>query len=405
MKVSKKYLIILVCFILFVYITNIEKIPSEIILFQNEEYEISCLKGIKVLGENLTTSNNFFRNLTKIASENIGNKLVTVSAFGGVMKKDVNINVLPTTSVILGGDTVGIKVYSEGVLVVGMMPVQGENGKEQEPYKNTKIEIGDIVTKLNNQSVESISEMVEILDGVSSGEEIEIEYMKNGCIVKEKILPVQSFEDGESKLGLWVRDGVMGVGTLTYYNPSTERFAALGHGVSDYDTKKIIVTGEGSVNIAKILDIKKGAKNSPGEIKGLLIEELEIGTIKENSENGIFGEIAEIKNYFRGRRKVDVASKNEIKIGEASIFCTVDNDDCPKEYDIEILKVSDENSLTEGMIIKVIDDELLEKTGGIIQGMSGSPIIQNGKLIGAVTHVYVSDPTKGYGVFIENMLN
>ena len=404
MKIGKISLLIIVFTLSFIYITNIDKIPDEIILFQDESYEISCLKGIDVTGDNVSNSNSLFRNLVKVRSSNIGKDKFTVSVFGGVMKKDVSVKVLPATNVVIGGDAVGIRLYSKGVLVIGKMPVQGTDGKWYEPYSQTKIEIGDIITKINDVEIETINELTEAINRIEYGDKVEIEYVKDDAILKEKVLPVSSFEDGMLKLGLWVRDGAMGVGTLTFINTENKTFAALGHGISDFDVKELIVPDSGVVNVASILDVRKGEKNSPGEIKGLLVEDVEIGTIEENNENGIFGKSEELSNYFRGRKTLPVASKNEVELGKASIYCTVDKDNYPKEYEVKILKTSDALNSTKGMMIKVTDEELIKKTGGIVQGMSGSPIVQNGKIIGAVTHVYVSDPTRGYGIFIENMM-
>lgn len=194
-------------------------------------------------------------------------------------------------------------------------------------------------------------------------------------------------------------------GTLTFYSPKNNRYGALGHGISDYDIKELIDVESGTLNLASILDVTKGIKDLPGEIKGLLNDDVKIGTIEKNNSNGIYGTFEDESNYFRGRKEVLVASKNEIELGKATVICTVDKDNVPKEYEIEIQKISDNpNISSKGMIIQVTDKELLEKTGGIIQGMSGSPIIQNGKFIGAVTHVYVNDPTKGYAIFAETML-
>ncbi len=404
MKIKKISFLMIVFVVSFIYITNIDKIPNEIILFQDESYEISCLKGIKITGENISTSNFLFRNLAKVKSSNIGKDKFTVSVFGGVMKKDVSVSVLPATNVVIGGDAIGIRLYSEGVLVIGKMPVQGMDGKWYEPYSQSKIEIGDIITKINDEEVETITDLVDAVNRIEDGDKVEIEYIKDSVTIKEKVLPVSSFEDGSLKLGLWVRDGAMGVGTLTFINQENKTFAALGHGISDFDAKDLIVADSGVVNIASILDIRKGEKNTPGEIKGLLMEEIKVGEIEVNNENGIFGDYDGSTNYFRGRKEVLVASKNEVELGKATIYCTVDEDNYPKEYEVEILKTSDALNSSKGMLIKVTDEELIKKTGGIVQGMSGSPILQNGKLIGAVTHVYVSDPTRGYGIFIENMM-
>lgn len=404
MKQKKSFFIIIMFIILFVYTTNIDKIPSEIILFQNQDYEISYMKGINLEGKSVSVGDAFLKKIAKISGNNVGNEKVTLSVFGGAVKKDINVSVLPNTNVVLGGDTVGIRLYSEGVLVIGEMPVQGTDGKFYEPYLTTKIGKGDIITKINNAPVETIEELTRLVNE-SDTEKISIEYKKDDTTIKEEIVPVKAFEDNSKKLGLWVKDGIMGVGTLTFYNPESKTYAALGHGISDSEVKELIEVDTGKVNVASILEITKGEKDAPGEIRGLLNSDIQIGTIEKNNISGIYGEFTENTNYFKGRKNVEIASKGEIKLGKAKVICTVDGDNYPKEYDIEILKISSEASHhSKGMTIKVTDKNLLEKTGGIIQGMSGSPIIQNDKLIGAVTHVYVKDPTKGYAIFAETML-
>ena len=404
---QKRILLLVVLFtILFVYITNIDKIPDEIVLFQNENYELNYLKGINIEGKNITTAESFFNRLAKIKSEIVGQDKLTLTAFGGVMKKDINVNVLPATSVVLGGEAIGIRIYSKGVLVIGESPVQGEDGNYYEPYSTSMISRGDKIMKINDVPVETIDELVDVVNQTHEGESVLVEYEKDGTLIEETVMPVKSFDDGKQKLGLWVRDGAMGVGTLTFYDPESNKFAALGHGISDFDVKELIDVESGVLNKASILDIKKGTKGDAGEIRGLLNDKVEIGNIEMNNDNGIFGEVTNQDNYFTGRREVLVASQNEIELGKATMLCTIDNDDIPKEYEIEILKITDNPAVSsKGMIIKVTDEELLKKTGGIIQGMSGSPILQNGKLVGTVTHVYLNDPTKGYAIYAETMIN
>ncbi len=404
MKTKKIGFLVILFAVLFLYITNIDKIPDEIVLFQNENYEINYLKGIDIEGENILARDSFLNKIAKVKSNFVGNNKLTLSAFGGIMKKDISVSVLPATSVKVGGDTIGIRLYSKGVLVIGESPVQGTDGNWYEPYLSSNIERGDKIMKINNIPVETIKELV-IAVNMSESNEVVIEYEKDGNTLIETMATVKCFDDGMRRLGLWVRDGAMGVGTLTFYDDKNELYGALGHGISDYDLKELIDVDTGTLNIASVMEINKGTKNSPGEIKGLLNEKVEIGTIEKNNSNGIYGTFSGDNSYFRGRQDVLVASKNEIKLGDAKVVCTVDEDNIPKEYDIEIVKIADNpNVSSKGMIIKVTDDELLEKTGGIIQGMSGSPILQDGKLIGAVTHVYLSDPTKGYAIFAETMI-
>lgn len=404
MKTKKFFLLIVVFTVLYLYITNIDKIPEEIVLFQNENYEINYLKGINIKGENISDQESFFNRITKVKSNRVGNNKLTLSAFGGIMKKDISVSVLPATSVKVGGDTIGIRLYSKGVLVIGESPVQGIDGNWYEPYLSCNIERGDKIMKINNIPVETIKELVEVVN-MSEDNEVVVEYEKDGNTLLETMAPIKCFDDGMKRLGLWVRDGAMGVGTLTFYDENNNAYGALGHGISDYDLKELIDVDTGTLNIASVMEVTKGTKNAPGEIKGLLNEKKEIGSIKKNNANGIYGMFSGDGEHFRGRQEVLVASKNEIKLGKATVVCTVDDDNIPKEYEIEIVKIADNpNISSKGMIIKVTDESLLEKTGGIIQGMSGSPILQDGRLIGAITHVYLSDPTKGYAIFAETMI-
>lgn len=313
MKLKKSVFLIIMFTILFIYTTNVDKIPSNIILFQNQDYEISYMKGINIEGESISVADNLFRNLAKIRSDFIGEDKLTLSVFGGVIKKDINVNVLPNTEVILGGDTVGIRLYSEGVLVIGTMPVQGQNGEYYEPYKNTKIEKGDIIKKINGVEIETIEQLVHEVNKATDDKVI-IEYEKGENTIKEEIVAIQALDDNTKKLGLWVKDGVMGVGTLTFYNPENGTYAALGHGISEQEIKELIKVETGAINLASILSIKKGEKDLPGEIRGLLNDEMKLGTISKNEDSGIYGNMNYLTNYFRGRESVIVASRNEIKL-------------------------------------------------------------------------------------------
>ncbi len=329
---------------------------------------------------------------------------MVLNTFGGILKKDIEVSVLPATKVVVGGDAVGIRLYSKGVLVIGEAPVQGLDGKWYEPYKTTQIRKGDKILRINGEKVETIKELMQALSRVKTV--ASIEYEQEGKVFQEMIYPTPSIDEGENKLGFWVRDGAMGVGTLTFYEPSYGKLCALGHGISDVDLKELIDVEEGFLNLATVVSIAKGEKGIPGEIRGILEENQLVGKITANNEDGIYGEYVQESNLLRSRPEVLVASKNEITIGPAQIYCTLEENGSPQSYEIAIRKVFNhsENG-SKGMLIEVTDPILLQKTGGIIQGMSGSPIVQNNKLIGAITHVYVSDPTKGYAILAETMMN
>lgn len=236
------------------------------------------------------------------------------------------------------------------------------------------------------------------------GNNIQVKYVRDGEVKITQINPAKT-SSNEYKLGLWVRDAAAGVGTITFYEPSTGMFAALGHGILDVDTEKLINISKGELVTSRILSIVKGQKGTPGEIKGTIENGTTVGEVYKNSKFGIYGKLN--NPNILGINKNDtmeVLGRNEIKIGKAKILCTLENNK-QEEYEIEIQKVfTGNNTDNKSMVIKVTDERLLEKTGGIIQGMSGSPIIQDGKFVGAVTHVLVSDPTKGYGVFADMMI-
>lgn len=402
----KKFFLLIVLFtVLYIYMTSLDKIPEKIVLFQNENYEISHLKGTYIEGKATSIADRLWGSLTKVDSKDTGISKLKLSAFGGFFKKDIEVSVLPTRKVVVGGDTVGIRLYSKGVLVIGESPVQGMDGIYYEPYKNSSIKKGAKILKINNEKVETILELVETVANIEDNKKAIVQYEQDGQIHEEEMNPITCFDDGRKKLGLWVRDGAMGVGTLTFYDKQTGKIGALGHGISDMDLKELIDVDEGFLNLANIISVKKGLKNEPGEIRGMLNERVEIGKITLNNECGIYGEYDKECDLLNNRKEVFVASKNEIETGPATIYCSIDGDGMPKEYNINVVKKSDLIGIkSKGMIIEVTDEELLQKTGGIIQGMSGSPILQNGKFIGAVTHVYVNDPTRGYAIFAESML-
>lgn len=402
----KKFFLLIVLFtVLYIYMTSLDKIPEKIVLFQNENYEISHLKGTYIEGKATSIADRLWGSLTKVDSKDTGISKLKLSAFGGFFKKDIEVSVLPTRKVVVGGDTVGIRLYSKGVLVIGESPVQGMDGIYYEPYKNSSIKKGAKILKINNEKVETILELVETVANIEDNKKAIVQYEQDGQIHEEEMNPITCFDDGRKKLGLWVRDGAMGVGTLTFYDKQTGKIGALGHGISDMDLKELIDVDEGFLNLANIISVKKGLKNEPGEIRGMLNERVEIGKITLNNECGIYGEYDKECDLLNNRKEVFVASKNEIETGPATIYCSIDGDGMPKEYNINVVKKSDLIGIkSKGMIIEVTDEKLLQKTGGIIQGMSGSPILQNGKFIGAVTHVYVNDPTRGYAIFAESML-
>ncbi len=299
----------------------------------------------------------------------------------------------------LGGETFGIKVFSDGVMVVGISDIETTSGVTS-PAKLAGVETKDIITHIDGVSVMRNEEILKILEH-SNGAPIVLSIKRGTDSMEIEFTPALA-SDGKYKAGLWVRDSTAGLGTFTYFDPSSNKFAGLGHAICDVDTGDIIPVYEGSVVGASIFDVIKGEKGTPGQLSGVFEESYKIGTLNINSESGVFGDYYE--SYVPRGELIEVGHHSEVVEGPAYIVSSPENN--PKYYEILITKVQKGDiTNTKNMSIEVVDEELLSLTGGVVQGMSGSPIVQNGKLIGAVTHVLVNDPTRGYGIYIENMLN
>lgn len=382
----KKSLIILIFFLLFIlfYTCNIDNIPESIVLLKNEKISINTLYGIEFKEENYVNTSTSSLGESSVKKVNV--------TLGGIKVKQVNVTILPEVEVIPIGKIVGLKLYTSGILVVGI----NENILNESDIKE-----GDAIISINNEKVESIENIKSIVEK-SNGEDLLVKYIRdNDEILVSTISPVKT-EDNSYKLGLWVKEGATGVGTISFYNPETNDFAALGHGVYDKDTGELLKIEEGSLLNSKVISISKGEYGMPGEIKGALIEDDKLGDIEKNTEFGIYGSLN--INNISSNDKIKVASRSEIKKGLAYILCSIDGNE-PKEYEIEIENINIENNINNrSMKIRITDEELIEKTGGIICGMSGCPIIQNGKLIGVVTNVLVNNSEVGYGVFADLML-
>lgn len=304
--------------------------------------------------------------------------------------------------VIPVGEIVGIKLYTKGVLVVGTSEIQGNDGMIYKPFENTEIREGDSIIAINQNNVNNTEELINVIN-TCKNEKIKIKYISKNEEKECEIKPIKD-KQGKYKIGLWVRDSAAGVGTVTFYNERTQSFAALGHAITDIDTGDIIQTSSGEIDSVNIMSIVKGLKEEPGRIQGAIKGNSTIGNIYKNTKYGIYGVVKNPANInIDNSKKINVAPRQEIKLGEAKILSDVEGE--IKEYNIEIQKTYLNNNYdNKSMQIKVTDTELLNKTGGIIQGMSGSPIIQNGKFCGAVTHVFVNDPTKGFAVFADKMI-
>lgn len=311
----------------------------------------------------------------------------------------INQNQLPQT-LLVGGQTFGVKFYTQGVMVVDMSPFETEQGMCN-PAKQAGLKVGDVIVSINNQIVSTNDDIAELVQA-GAGAPIQIEYSRSGKVSTLTVTPLYSTVQKAYKLGLWVRDSTAGVGTVTYIDPRTRRFGALGHGISDVDTGQLMPLSDGEVLQAYIGSVTPGQKGRPGQLKGAFVEDARYGSLDINSQQGVFGNIT--GNALLTNDEYPVATADQVHTGAATIRSTVDGL-ITKEYDILIEKIDMNNNDTKNYVVCIVDEELLAVTGGIVQGMSGSPILQDGRIIGALTHVLVGDPTTGYGIFIGNMLN
>lgn len=315
---------------------------------------------------------------------------INYSAIATINKTQKNVeDKLKNMELVVGGEAVGIKLLATGVLV---MSVDREDISD--------ILVGDIILNVNGNKVETNEELANYAK-LSNGNNLKLELDRKGVKFQTEITPIKEELSQEYKLGLWVKDSSAGVGTITFYDRKNMNFAALGHAVTETRENYILPIESGGITKTKIFGITAGVPKLPGELKGTLTNEL-VGEILGNTNKGIYGNILSNTN-ISNKKSVKISSKSQIREGAASIYCTLDDNEV-KAYSIMIEKVLLTSTGNKNMIIKVTDEKLKEKTGGIVQGMSGSPIMQDGKLIGAVTHVFLNDPLRGYGVFIENMI-
>lgn len=359
----------------------------------NSEDEYSALINLK-LPENINVATNGELTETELS----------VKLFNLFTIKKVKVRLLVDTDVYVGGETVGFNLFSDGVICVGSNAVATNEGTK-EPLKDSGIMDGDAIIKIEDIEIENIEDVDRIINlPTFAGKEIELTIKRNSEAVKLKVLPVFDVLSQKYKLGLWVRNNASGVGTLTYVKQSDFRFGAVGHPIVDSSMSENFEVEKGNIYKCSLLGIKKGEKNNPGEIRSSInLSDDSLGYADTNCKYGVYGNILN-KGFIDADKTATLGGRLGVELGEAKIYCSLDGDGV-KAYDIKIIKANKQNSADDkSMIIKVTDKALLEKTGGIIQGMSGSPIVQNGKLIGAVTHVFVNDPTRGYGVYIDWMI-
>ena len=393
---KRYFFIILILLVILVYASNITQLPSRIFLINGENIQLKRVFGVEFKRKNKEVQETW-------QDKNLETTKMDVMLFGNMKVKEIAVTTYPRIKVIPTGNLIGLKLYTNGALVIGTTEVKNIENKIEKPYESINIKEGDTILEVDHQEIDSTQTLQKIVNE-SNGRDIEIKYARAGETYTANIKPANTAKD-EYKLGLWIRDSASGVGTMAFYEPESKKFAALGHGISDGDTGELLDIQTGELVNSKIVSVSKGRKGIPGEIKGSIAKQATIGTVMQNTNFGIFGSLNEniITNnkYSAG---LEIALRDEIELGEATILSTVNNNDT-QEYQVEITSIdSENNSNNKSMQIKITDEKLLNNTGGIICGMSGSPIIQNNKIVGALTNVLVSDPQIGYGVFADIMI-
>ncbi len=398
----------LVCILCMGYLSMMNKIPNEVMLREGEELKIDS--GIPLTYERVEAGEQETTLVSLMLNSNIPSLqesqeeksyVLSCKILGIIPIKEVHVQEVPKRKVLPGGVPVGIYVKTDGILVIGTSPVNGADGISTEPAKYL-LKSGDYIQTVNGERVNTKEELMSKINAYGA-EKIVFGIKREGEETEVAVEPVMTGENAY-KAGIWVRDDLAGVGTLTYTGRNGN-YGALGHGVSDADTSTLIDMSSGLLYETNIIGIVKGVRGTPGELTGVInySNQYCIGSVTQNEPTGVYGKIDDIPQGLEKEKEVVVGYKQEISVGKANIISTVDGE--RKEYEIEITGVNyNTREANKGIEFRVTDEELLEVTGGIVQGMSGSPIIQNGKWIGAVTHVFVQDPAKGYGIFAEKML-
>ncbi|MGG2014116.1 SpoIVB peptidase [Bacillus sp. S10(2024)] len=383
--------------------------PKQLVIFQNQDSKVSSLPVFQTK----STDETIFTIASGLASE----KTISVNAhqsgeadmvyeLAGLPVKKVNVKVLKDFKVIPGGQSIGVKLNAKGVLVVGHHLIQTEKGKVS-PGELAGVQVGDMITEINGKTIERMSDIAPFIhNSGKTGESLNLVLLREGKYIRTKLTPQKDGGEQSYRIGLYIRDSAAGIGTMTFIHPESMKYGALGHVISDNDTKKPIQVEDGQIVRSTVTSIERGSNGDPGEKLARFSPDHEVvGNITTNSPFGIFGKLnTEMKNGIMDEA-LPIALSHQVKEGPAKILTVIDQDKV-EAFDIEIVStVPQKFPATKGMVVKITDKRLLEKTGGIVQGMSGSPIVQDGKLVGAVTHVFVNDPTSGYGVHIEWMLH
>ena len=400
------------------FVQGIRRMPTQIQIFEGDikTLDFGIPLPIKIEGDNVDVLK-FNGNSLKdqyvyeageplaIQPMNQGNVSLDFKLFGLFSIKQMQVKVNPPKKIYPGGSTIGVSLYTKGALLVGISEVFDKEGTTHNPALDAGLRPGDIIDKVNGVPVKNAEHLSDLVN-VAKSEGLELEIIRGNNIFSTNIMPIEDYHDGKFRLGIWVRDSTAGVGTMTFYDPERNNFGALGHAITDVDTGTMLSIKNGEIMQSKIIDIKQGKKGNPGELKAAFSSKQKIiGNIVKNTKYGIYGKMNKSFNPDVLGEPIPICYQHDVKLGPAKILSTIDEDGI-KEFDVEIIKINNQDHASaKGMVVEIVDPLLIERTGGIVQGMSGSPIIQEGKVVGAITHVFVNDPRKGYGIFIEWMMD
>lgn len=385
--------------LIFSYVSLFAYIPDEIYVSRGSD-ETEFAKGLPIVVDEVENTQPVF-GAQRVGAAADSDGVLLCRLFDLIPVKQVVVHDADRQMVTAAGTNIGIYLKNSGVLVVECGSFTDQSGALISPAAY-RIRSGDIIRSVDGEAVASKEDLIRAVEE-SGGRQLVLQIARGSDTIDVAVTP-EVASDGTNKLGLWVRDDIAGIGTLTFVTEDQD-YGALGHGVSDIDTGELIQIDTGSIYETKITGISKGKRGTPGEVTGLIQfrSSAYLGTIGENGENGIYGKLEQLPDALERVEELPVGYKQEITQGSAQIICSVEGE--RKAYEIEIESVDyHPREVNKGIRYRVVDEQLLEATGGIIQGMSGSPIIQNGRLVGAVTHVFVDDPTRGYGIFAECML-
>lgn len=396
---KKKKLIPLLAIIFFVVVSVL--FPYNLFFSLQNEMFVTTEEMDKILTNNWLVSSELI-NVSAEEDNEFDKYIINYKLFNLFNIKRLKVNVVEPDRYFAGGETLGFSLQSKGVILIGGNYILSKNGIER-PFENSGLKAGDVITHIDGTEINSVEDIAKILSNFD-GDSVLLKVKRNGEYFEVNIKPALDSMTNTYKLGLWVKEDAVGIGTLSFINATTKRFGSLGHSINDSETNECIDVSGGNIYESRILGIKKGKSGKAGELMGTFNRENVIGSVDKNCEFGVYGFVDDVEPLIVNKTSIDIGGRLSAKPGKAQILSALDGKNV-QAYDIEIIKTNFQSSCNEkSMVIRVTDKNLITKTGGIVQGMSGSPIIQNGKLIGAVTHVFVNDATKGFGIYIDWML-